>query len=103
MEGFEKVAETSDVPNGGMKIVKMNETEVLVANLDGKLYAIGNKCTHVGGPLGKGKLEGSVVTCPWHGSRFDVKSGAVIAGPAANPEPTFQVKVENSAIWIKKT
>ncbi|MDA4115780.1 MAG: non-heme iron oxygenase ferredoxin subunit [Thaumarchaeota archaeon] len=102
MEGFEKVAETSEVPAGGMKVVKVAGTDVLLANVQGELCAIGNKCTHVGGPLGKGKLDGSVVTCPWHGSKFDVKTGAVIAGPAVKPEPAFQVKVENSAVWIKK-
>jgi nitrite reductase/ring-hydroxylating ferredoxin subunit len=102
MEGFEKVAEASEVPEGGAKTVTVSGTEVMVAKVEGKLYAIANKCTHVGGPLGKGKLVGSVVTCPWHGSKFDVKTGAVVSGPAQKPEPTFQVKVENSAIWIKK-
>ena len=102
MDGFVKVAETSEVPAGGMKVVKVGGTEVLVANFEGKLYAIGDKCTHVGGPLGKGKLEGSVVECPWHGSKFDLKTGAVKAGPAVEPEPTFEVKIENSSIWIKK-
>ena len=102
MEGFVKVAETSELPSGGMKVVKVGGTDVLVANVGGQLCAIGNKCTHVGGPLGEGKLTGSVVECPWHGSKFDVKTGAVKAGPAVKPEPTFQVKVEDSAVWVKK-
>jgi nitrite reductase/ring-hydroxylating ferredoxin subunit len=101
MQGFEKVAETSELPAGGMKVVKVGGTDVLVANVEGKIYAIGNKCTHVGGPLGKGKLSGSVVECPWHGSEFDVKTGAVKKGPAVKPEPTFEVKVESSAVWVK--
>ena len=102
MEGFEKVAETSEIPPGGMKVFKVGQTDVLVANVEGKLYAIGNKCTHVGGPLGEGKLTGSVVDCPWHGSKFDVKTGAVKTGPAVKPEPTYELKVENSSVWIKK-
>jgi glycine betaine catabolism B len=102
MEGFEEVAKTSEIPEGAVKAVKVSGTEVMVANIEGKMYAIGNKCTHVGGPLAKGKLAGSVIECPWHGSKFDVKTGAVVAGPAQQPEPTFQVKVENSAVWIKK-
>ena len=102
MEGFEKVAETSEIPVGAIKMVKVAGVDVMVANLAGKLYAIGNKCTHVGGPLSEGELTGSVVECPWHGSKFDVKTGAVLAGPAQKPEPTFQVRVENSAVWVKK-
>jgi nitrite reductase/ring-hydroxylating ferredoxin subunit len=102
MEGFEEVAKTSELPEGAVKAVKVSGTEVMVANIEGKMYAIGNKCTHVGGPLAQGKLAGSVIECPWHGSKFDVKTGAVVAGPALQPEPTFQVKVENSAVWIKK-
>ena len=102
MEGFEKVAQTSEVPEGTTKVVKVGGIDVMVANIEGTLYAIANTCTHVGGPLGKGKLAGSVIQCPWHGSKFDVKTGAVVGGPAQKPEPTFQVKVENSAVWIKK-
>jgi nitrite reductase/ring-hydroxylating ferredoxin subunit len=102
MEGFEEVAKTSEVPEGAMKVVNVSGVDVMIANIEGQMYAIGNKCTHVGGPLGKGKLAGSVVECPWHGSKFDVKTGAVVVGPAQKPEPTFQVKVENSAVWIKK-
>jgi nitrite reductase/ring-hydroxylating ferredoxin subunit len=102
MEGFEEVAKTSEVPAGAMKVVKVSGIDVMVANIEGQMYAIADKCTHVGGPLGKGKLAGSVVECPWHGSKFDVKTVAVIEGPAQKPEPTFQVKVENSAVWIKK-
>jgi nitrite reductase/ring-hydroxylating ferredoxin subunit len=98
---FEKVAESSELTLGAVKVVKVGGVDVMVANIEGKLYAIANKCTHVGGPLGKGKLAGSVVQCPWHGSEFDVKTGAVVKGPAQKPEPTFQVKVENSAVWIK--
>ncbi len=102
MEGFEEVAKASEVPVGSMKVVKVSGIDVVVANLEGEMYAVANKCTHVGGPLGRGKLTGSVIQCPWHGSKFDMKTGEVVAGPAQKPEPTFQVKVEDSAVWIKK-
>jgi 3-phenylpropionate/trans-cinnamate dioxygenase ferredoxin component len=61
MEGFEKVAETSEVPVGAVKVVKVSGIDVMVANVEGTLYALANKCTHVGGPLGEGKLAGSVI------------------------------------------
>jgi nitrite reductase/ring-hydroxylating ferredoxin subunit len=73
----------------------------MIANVDGTFYALKNKCTHVGGPLAKGKLEGFVVQCPWHGSKFDVRTGAVVGPPARAPEPTFLVKVESNNILIK--
>jgi Rieske Fe-S protein len=87
MEGLEADAKTYEVPEGDITVMNLSGPDVMV---------------DVGGPLGKGKLAGSVIECPWHGSKFDVKTGAVISGPAQKPEPTFQVKVENSAVWIKK-
>jgi 3-phenylpropionate/trans-cinnamate dioxygenase ferredoxin component len=99
---FEKVAEVSEVPQGTTKIVKVGNAELFVANVGGSFYALPNKCTHLGGPLGRGKLTGNVIQCPWHGSKFDVKTGAVIGGPAQKPEPTFEVKIEGSSIWVKK-
>src|SRR5579863_5589697 len=102
MGEFERVADASEIPAGAVKTVKVGGVGVMVANIEGTLYAIANKCTHVGGPLGRGRLTGSVIQCPLHGSKFDVKTGAVVQGPAQRPEPTFQVKVENSAVWIKK-
>jgi nitrite reductase/ring-hydroxylating ferredoxin subunit len=102
MEDFEKVAEVSEVPAGTTKIVKVGMLEVFVANIDGSFYALPNKCTHAGGPLGRGRLTGNVIQCPFHGSKFDVKTGAVVGGPAQRPEPPLEVRVENASIWIKK-
>jgi nitrite reductase (NADH) small subunit len=69
---FTKVAETSEIPVGKMKMVRINDGEVLIANVNGSFYAIANPCTHKSGGLSEGSLEGSIVTCPIHGSRFDV-------------------------------
>ena len=78
---FTKVAETSEIPVGKMKMVRINDEEVLIANVNGSFYAIANSCTHRGGGLSEGSLEGSIVTCPIHGSRFDVTTGKSIFGP----------------------
>jgi len=67
----------------------------------GKFYAIGNVCTHVGGPLDKGRLDSHEVECPLHGSRFDVTTGQVKRGPAARPEPVYEVKVEGSEVKLR--
>ena len=73
-----------------------------VANVEGKYYAIGNVCTHVGGPLAEGTLEGYEIECPWHGSKFDVRSGEPTRPPAKRPEPTYEIKVEGNNLLIGK-
>ena len=87
-EDYVKVAETKDIQTSQMIAVEV--------------YAIGNVCTHMGGPLAEGKLVENVVQCPWHGSRFDIRTGEVVRAPAMRPESTYEVKVENNNILIKK-
>jgi 3-phenylpropionate/trans-cinnamate dioxygenase ferredoxin subunit len=105
---FVKVAEKSEVPVGRMKKIELEGKEILIANVGGSYYALGNRCTHMGGDLSMGTLEGSVVTCPRHGSKFDVTTGKAISGPkilflklGTKHEPSFEVKVEGEAIFIK--
>ena len=86
-----------------MMAVEVDGEKVCVANVKGKYYAIGNVCTHMGGPLAEGKLEGNVVQCPWHGSRFDIITGKVLMPPAVREEPTYEIKVEdNNTILVRK-
>ena len=103
MEEFVKVAETTEVPPGNMKKVTVDGKEILVANVEGTYYAIGNKCTHRGGDLSKGSLSGKLVKCPRHGAKFNVTTGEVVAGPATKSEPTLEVKVEGKNILLKKS
>lgn len=95
-------AKTEDVQVSQMMAVEVNDERICLANVNGKYYAIGNVCTHMGGPLAEGKLEDYTVQCPWHGSRFDIRSGIVVRPPAMKPEPIYEVKVENNDILIKK-
>lgn len=98
---FVKVASTKDLTSGKMVGAELNGKPILVANVDGKYYAIGNKCTHMGCSLSDGSLkEGGIVQCPCHGSNFDVKTGKVVKGPAKNPEPAFEVKMEKDQILV---
>jgi nitrite reductase/ring-hydroxylating ferredoxin subunit len=101
-EDFVKVAKTEDVQVSQMMAVEVNDERICLANVNGKYYAISNVCTHMGGPLAEGKLEDYIVQCPWHGSRFDIRSGKVVRPPAMKPEPIYEVKVENNDILIKK-
>ena len=102
LEGFEKVSEVSEIAQGKTKVVKVGGVDIMVANVDGSFYAISNRCTHMGGPLGKGILAENMIQCPWHGSKFDVKTGKVVVGPAQKPEAAFELRVEGSGIWVKK-
>ena len=98
---FVRVASASEIPEGKMKKVIVDSQQVLVVNVKGKYYAIGNVCTHLGGPLDKGILEGNEVECPLHRSHFDVTNGQVKRGPAARPEPVYDVKVESGSILVR--
>ncbi len=101
-QNLERVADVSEVPAGTMKIVKLIGEDVVIANVSGEYFAFSNRCTHVGGPLGKGKLNGAIVQCPWHGSKFDVKTGAVAGPPARNPVRSFVVRIQSNNIMIEK-
>jgi len=98
---FVKVATTPEVTPGVMKMVQVAGQEVCLANLEGKYYAIRNVCTHEGGPLDHGRLEEYEVECPWHGSRFNIRTGQVMLGPASIPEPVYEVKLEGTNILIR--
>jgi nitrite reductase/ring-hydroxylating ferredoxin subunit len=102
-----EVGLVSQVPPGAMKSFLAGGKQVCVSNIDGKFYAIDNICTHARGDLSKGKLEGKIVACPNHGSKFDVTTGKCIAGPKigffrgkAKDETVFEVKVEENKIKI---
>jgi glycine betaine catabolism B len=101
-EDFVKVADTKDIQPSHMKEVEVDGENICVVNIEGKYYAIGSICTHEGGPLADGTLDGYEVECPWHGSKFNVRTGEVKNPPASEPEPAYEVKVDGNNILIKK-
>src|ERR687892_2919794 len=101
-EDFVKAANTKDIQPSQMREVEVNGENICVVNVEGKYYAIGSICTHEGGPLADGMLEGYEVECPWHGSKFDVRTGGVTNPPANEPEPAYEVKVDGNNILIKR-
>jgi nitrite reductase/ring-hydroxylating ferredoxin subunit len=100
-EGYTRVASTDEMPPGITRKVTVEAGDVLLANVDGNYYAIGNTCTHEEGPLDEGHLFGYEVECPWHGSHFDLRTGEAKLGPADRPEPRYEVRVEGKDILIK--
>jgi 3-phenylpropionate/trans-cinnamate dioxygenase ferredoxin subunit len=89
-----RIGSTKDVVPGQMRVFDLDGTKVNVASAGGNLYAFDDTCTHAGCSLGTGKLDGTTVTCPCHGSQFDVTSGSVLRGPAKRPVRSRAVKVE---------
>jgi glycine betaine catabolism B len=101
-ENFVKVADIKDIQPLQMKEIEVYGEAICLVNVDGKYYAIGNVCTHEGGPLADGTLDGYEVECPWHGSKFDLRTGEVTNPPASEPESTYEVKVDGNSILVKK-
>jgi nitrite reductase/ring-hydroxylating ferredoxin subunit len=75
-------------------------TPVAVFNRGGAYYAIGAACTHVGGPLDQGQVSDHKVRCPWHGSVFDLTTGAVVQGPARTPVKAYKARFESGALIL---
>jgi 3-phenylpropionate/trans-cinnamate dioxygenase ferredoxin subunit len=98
---YVKAARLGDIPPGRVKIVEIGDEDIALCNLEGKIYAIANVCTHDDGPLGAGHLMGDTIECPRHGARFNVRTGAVENLPAIVPVPTFEVRVEGQDVLVE--
>jgi len=101
MPRYVKVARADEIPPGEKKIVEVDGLLVVLVNLDGEFYAIEDVCTHDGGPLGEGELEGHELICPRHGARFDVRTGDALTLPAFEPAPTYEVRLEDGDVLIE--
>jgi 3-phenylpropionate/trans-cinnamate dioxygenase ferredoxin subunit len=99
-DGFVTVARVGDVPEGGVKVVRLEDQPVALFLVAGVHYALDDVCTHDGGPLAEGVLDGHVIECPRHGARFDVRTGEVLALPATAPVTAYAVKVEGDEIKV---
>jgi nitrite reductase (NADH) small subunit/3-phenylpropionate/trans-cinnamate dioxygenase ferredoxin subunit len=101
MSKLVKVAETKDVTPGTGKVVEAEGRSIALFNVAGTFHAIDNTCTHMGGPLGEGELTGEVVTCPWHGAQFNVKTREVLAPPARTGVRSFPVQVQGDDVLVE--
>ena len=101
MAAFIKVATTSELAPGQAKKVEVNGKTIALFNLGGSYHAIDNTCTHRGGPLSEGDVEGQVVTCPWHGAKFKVTSGEVLGPPARAGVASYPTRITGSDIEVE--
>lgn len=100
MGEFVKVSKKNEIPADTGKYVEVNGKEIALFSVSGKIYAINHTCPHQGGPLAEGGIDGSVVTCPWHGWSFDVTSGECTFNPAVK-QATFKVKEEGEDVFVE--
>ncbi len=98
---FTPVAKTADIPPGAMKCVAVDRVRVLVANVSGTFYAIGDMCGHRRAPLSAGILDGYLVECPLHYAFFDVRSGKFVDGPNSADVPAYETRVDGDTILVK--
>ena len=101
MPDFVPVAKVSEIPDPGRKVVEVGDALVVVVHTAGNFYAIDDVCTHDGGPLGEGELDGFAITCPRHGAKFDVRDGRVLCMPATQPTGVHDVKIEGDNVLVR--
>jgi len=100
MPEFYRVADVSEIPDPGCTVVEVAGDVVALFHVDGSFYAIDDVCTHDGGTLADGRLEGFKIACPRHGAKFDVRTGAALSMPAVRPTRSHAVKVADGGVWV---
>ncbi len=96
-----KVANIQEVTEGNAIAVEVAGEKIALFNVEETFYAIDDTCTHRGGPLCEGEVEGTEVTCPWHGAKFDLTNGSVLGPPAPDGVASYKVVVEENEIKIE--
>ncbi|MBN2386087.1 MAG: non-heme iron oxygenase ferredoxin subunit [Anaerolineales bacterium] len=97
---YVQIAPVDAIPSGERLFVEIDGQSIVIFNLAGEYFAIGDLCTHDDGPLGDGELEGYEAICPRHGARFDLRSGAVLSLPATRDIPAYPVRVREGVVEI---
>jgi 3-phenylpropionate/trans-cinnamate dioxygenase ferredoxin subunit len=100
MSAFVKVSSRRELPEGGKKLAEVDGRPIALFNVDGKFYAIDDVCTHDGGPLAEGQLNGCEIMCPRHGARFDVRTGKALCMPAVEPVAVHATEVRGDDIYV---
>jgi nitrite reductase/ring-hydroxylating ferredoxin subunit/uncharacterized membrane protein len=98
---YTPVLADADLPEGELRRVEVGERRIVLARQGGHVYALAERCSHLGGPLADGMLEDGCIQCPWHGSRFALEDGRPIDGPASIPQPSFETRVRNGRIEVR--
>jgi nitrite reductase/ring-hydroxylating ferredoxin subunit len=100
-DGFVAVAKLAELSPGAMKRVAVDGDRVLIANVEGTVYALRDICGHHGAPLSRGRLDGFLVECPLHYALFDIRTGCLVDGPLSADVPVWEVRIEDDTIHVK--
>ena len=100
MTDFVKVADLNEIKPGQRKIIEFEDVTVALLNVKGEYFCIEDVCTHDGGPVAEGQLDGYSIECPRHGALFDIRDGRVLSMPAVVPMPTYEVRIEGNNILV---
>ncbi len=106
-ENFTAVMDEKDLEEGKMQKVNLGETPILVARLEGQVYAMADTCAHLGGPLSEGELTYEpetgrpCVVCPWHGSTFVLENGHIVTGPSTYPQPVLETRINQGKVEVR--
>ena len=101
MADFVEVCSSEDIPDPGKKVFEVEDQFVVVFHVNGQFYCLDDVCTHDGGPLGEGTIEGMCVRCPRHGAKFDIRTGKALTMPATVDTRCHEVKVENGKVFVR--
>jgi 3-phenylpropionate/trans-cinnamate dioxygenase ferredoxin subunit len=101
MAEFVRAASASEIPPGTGRLVNLKGKEIALFNIEGTFFALDNACPHDEGPLAEGEIEGHEVTCPWHGARFDIRTGGVLCAPAFTDVERYNVRVTGDSVEIE--
>jgi 3-phenylpropionate/trans-cinnamate dioxygenase ferredoxin subunit len=101
MASFVRVASKSEIPEGSAKCVEVGIDRIAIFHVGGSFYAIDDDCTHAGGPLSEGEIEGDEVVCPLHGSCFKITTGEALNPPASASVATYSVRLNGDDIEVE--
>jgi 3-phenylpropionate/trans-cinnamate dioxygenase ferredoxin component len=101
MNEFLFACKTSDIPREGKLSVELNDRFIVLICIDGEYFCVDDVCTHDGGTLGDGELEGHCLVCPRHGAKFDVRTGDAVAMPATEATQAHEVRVDDDRIFVR--
>lgn len=100
---FTPVLPESDLKDGTPVRAEHNGTPILLVRRGSKIFALAETCSHLGGPLSEGKLAGDIIQCPWHGSRFSIRDGHVVDGPAVHAQPCLEARIRSGQVEVRKS
>jgi 3-phenylpropionate/trans-cinnamate dioxygenase ferredoxin subunit len=98
---MKKLCNVNEIAENSCKMVEIDGMKIALYKLDGKIHAIDAECTHMKGPLCKGRiLQGKYVQCPWHGATFNIETGEAMSGPTKQNLKVYKIKVEKDEIYL---